>query len=59
MWWRACVLWRGNRPIRVLCVLLLLATFGTYHTDSLTRAACPLSIFVLIFTFTAFRFARI
>ncbi|PIL25603.1 hypothetical protein GSI_11351 [Ganoderma sinense ZZ0214-1] len=26
VWWRACVLWRGNWPIRVLCVLLLLAT---------------------------------
>lgn len=28
MWWRACRLWRGNWPIRVLCVVLLLATFG-------------------------------
>ena len=28
VWWRACAVWPANVPIRVACVLLLLATCG-------------------------------
>ncbi|KAI0744360.1 hypothetical protein C8Q80DRAFT_1346060, partial [Daedaleopsis nitida] len=29
VWWRAWILWRGNRTIRILCMLLISATFAT------------------------------
>ncbi|TBU54599.1 hypothetical protein BD310DRAFT_827664, partial [Dichomitus squalens] len=46
--WRACVLWRGNRAIKTLCVSFLMTTFGKYIYRSFQQIPLILSCHIRV-----------